>query len=113
VPWESIAVTRKWTIFGQRAELQLGYPEITTLVVPSYVANKLANVAMDRWPESGPFDPVTWRDAARDYLRVWVIVTSFAGLFFSVSLASFCTSERRPVDRRSGLPLRFLVSSTA
>jgi hypothetical protein len=84
VPWESITIIRKRTILGQRAEFHLAYPEVIALIVPGYVANKLANVAMDRWPESGPFDPVTWRDAAGYYLRVWAVVTFFGGLFFSV-----------------------------
>ena len=84
VPWEDLYVNRKWTIFGQSVELQLGNPEVMTLVVPVYVANKLANVAKHRWPEGGTFPAVTLWAIARQFLTDWAIFTTFAGVFFGI-----------------------------
>jgi hypothetical protein len=83
VPWEDLFISRKWTIFGQSVELQFGS---MNLIVPGYVADKLANVAKHRWPEDGTFPDVTLWAIARDFLRSWVIITTIAGIFFSIFL---------------------------
>ena len=90
VPWEDLYVSRRWTILGQRVELQLGNPEAMTLVVPGYVANKLANVAKHRWPEGETFPAVTLWAIARQFLTNWTIFTSLGGIFFS-TLSCFAT----------------------
>ena len=81
VPWEDLFVSRKWTIFGQSVELQFGS---MNLIVPGYVADKLANLAKHRWPEDGTFPVVTLWAIARDFLRNWAIITTIAGIFFSI-----------------------------
>lgn len=81
VPWEDLFVSRKWSIFGQEAELKFGS---MNLVVPEYVANKLANVAKHRWPEDGTFPVVTLWAIARNFLRFWAIITTIGGILFSI-----------------------------
>jgi hypothetical protein len=80
VPWEDLFVSRKRSIFGQDVELQFGS---MNLIVPEYVANKLANVAKHRWPEDGTFPVVTLWAIARDFLRTWAIIATIGGIFFS------------------------------
>src|SRR5262245_47403136 len=49
VPWESIAIVRKTTLFGAVAKLQFGNPAIGALRIPSRTANRLARAANERW----------------------------------------------------------------
>jgi len=84
VSWEKLAVSRKWTVFGQRVELRLGNPDFMTLVVPTYVADKLANVAKHRWPEDGIFPAVTLWAIASQFLMEWAVITALAGGFFGI-----------------------------
>jgi hypothetical protein len=80
VPWEDLFVSRKWTIFGQDVELLFGN---MNLIVPGYVADKLANVAKHRWPEDGTFPVVTAWAIAGHAMRTWAIITMIGGIFFS------------------------------
>jgi hypothetical protein len=93
VPWEGLFVSRKWTVFGQSAELQFGN---MNLIVPGYVADKLADLAKRHWPEDGTFPVVTLWVIARHFLRSWAIITTIAGIFFSTIL-HLVSSDELPI----------------
>lgn len=95
-PWENLAVIRTWTIFGQRAQLYIGSP--VTIIVPNYVADALASIARDRWPESGPIRKVTWRDVALSLLWEWIVMSLSGAAFFCAffGLVTFVEGGRGP-----------------
>ncbi|MBR0993261.1 hypothetical protein JQ580_21315 [Bradyrhizobium japonicum] len=105
VSWENIAVTRTWDIFGQGAELDIGAP--VTLDVPSYVADALAGLAMNRWPESGPIRVVTWRDVALSLLWFWAVGSLLGAAF----LGAFLTLISWLDGRGASLLVPFLFPS--
>lgn len=82
VPWESIAIVRKTTLFGPVAKLQFGNPAIGTLRIPSHTANRLARAANERWPETGPFPQERLGARILRLVAQWAIVTLLAALFF-------------------------------
>jgi hypothetical protein len=82
VPWESIAVIRKKTLFWPVAELQFGKPVVGRLRIPAQAADKIARAAMGCWPELGPFSEEKPEDRFRSLLVWWAVTTSFAALFF-------------------------------
>jgi hypothetical protein len=82
VPWENITVARKATLFGPAAKLQFGNPVVGTLQIPSHIADRLANAAMERWPESGPIAIPARGDIARRLLRECAIYYAFFATFF-------------------------------
>lgn len=54
VPWESIAITRKKSLFRPAVKLQFGNPVVGTLSISDDAADKIARAAMGRWPEVRP-----------------------------------------------------------
>lgn len=52
VPWQSISITRKDRVLWRTATLDLGSGRLR---LPSEVADRLARVAGNHWPEPGPF----------------------------------------------------------
>jgi hypothetical protein len=82
VPWESIAVIRKKTLFWPVAELQFGKPVIGRLRIPAPAADRIARAAMGYWPEQRPFSEEKPEDRFRSLLAWWAVMTSFATLFF-------------------------------
>jgi hypothetical protein len=85
VPWDSIAVVRKKTLFGPAAELQFGKPVIGRLRVSTEAADRIARAAVGHWPEPGPLSEPKPADRVRSLLAWWAVVTSFAALFFIVA----------------------------
>lgn len=65
VPWESIVVIRKTTLFSTVAVLQFGNPVVGTLRISVRVADRLAGAAMGRWPEAGPVSDKNRSDILR------------------------------------------------
>jgi len=82
VPWESIAVVRKKTLFGPVAELQFGKPMIGKLRIPTQAADGIARAAAGYWPEAGPLSEQKPEDRVRNLLTSWAVMTSLAALFF-------------------------------
>jgi hypothetical protein len=82
VPWESIAVVRKKTLFSPVAELQFGKPVIGRLRIPTQAADRMARAAVGHWPEPGPLSEQKPEDRVRSLLTWWAVMTSFAALFF-------------------------------
>jgi hypothetical protein len=82
VPWQSIVVVRKSSLFGPVAELQFGDPAVGGLRIAGDVADRLAGAAMAHWPEGASIPPVKRSDIVRRYLRHWAIATLFGALFF-------------------------------
>ena len=98
VPWDSIAITRKTTLFWPLAELRFGDPAVGTLSISGHVADRLARAALGRWPEAGPFHEETRSDVFRRLLAEWAVMTCFAALFFTlVPLAVVPPGARPPI----------------
>ena len=96
VPWESIAVVRKTSLFLPVAELQFGFPVVGTLRISAHDADRIARAAMEQWPEAGPFPEETRGDALRRLLVQWTMATSFAALFFIIVPLVVAPSGARP-----------------
>jgi hypothetical protein len=82
VPWESIAVVRKKTLFGPVTELQFGKPVIGRLRIQTQAADRIAGAAAGCWPEPGPLPEQKPEDRIRSLLAGWAVMTSLAALFF-------------------------------
>jgi hypothetical protein len=82
VPWESITVVRSTILIWPVAKLQFGDPEIGTLRLSAYPADKLARAAGRCWPEAGPFPEEKPASTFRRLLAQWAMTTAFAALFF-------------------------------
>jgi len=96
VPWESIAVVRKTTLFWPIAKLQFGNPAVGTLSVSVHVADRIARAAVGRWPEAGPFPEEKRGDTFRRLLVQWAAMTSFAALFFTLVPLAVAPAGARP-----------------
>ena len=96
VPWESIKVTRKKTLFWPVAKLQFGDPVVGTLNISGRVANRLARAAMGRWSEEGPFPEAKRSDIVRRLLAEWAVCTCFAALFFILAPLALAPAAGRP-----------------
>jgi hypothetical protein len=96
VPWDSIAVTRKTTLFWPLAELRFGDPVIGTLSISGHVADRLARAALGRWPEAGPFHEETRSDVFGRLLVEWAIMTCFVALFFTLVPLAVAPPKARP-----------------
>jgi hypothetical protein len=96
VPWESMVIIRKTTLFWPVAELLFGNPVVGRLSVSVHVADRMARAAMGRWPESGPFPEETRGDVFRRLLTQWGVATSFAALFFTLVPLAIAPSGARP-----------------
>jgi hypothetical protein len=98
VPWEDIRVTRRSVLFWPVAKLQFGSPAIGSLTISAHLANRLARVAMGRWPETGPFPEEGHRNTFRRLLTEWAVNTCAAALFFTlVPLTVAPTGDRPPI----------------
>ena len=82
VPWYDVRVTRKKSLFGDKAELQFGHPTAGKLTISANVADRLARSSVGRWPEPGPFPEETAGQAATSVAKLWAIRTGLAALFF-------------------------------
>jgi hypothetical protein len=96
VPWESMAIIRKTTLFWPVVELLFGNPVVGKLSVSVHVADRMARAAMGRWPEAGPFPVETRGDVFRRLLIQWGVATSFAALFFTLVPLAVAPSGARP-----------------
>ena len=84
VPWKEISVERRRRFFQKRARLGFGAPEVGSLEVLGYMADRLARAAGVSWPEPGSF-PL--ESAAQSLVAVageWAAVTAFAAVFFTL-----------------------------
>jgi hypothetical protein len=96
VPWENVAITRKTILFEKAAKLQFGNPAIGRLSISAALANKMARVAGDRWPETGPL-PEEKRSALVGRLLIqWALITGFAGLFFTLAPMLSAPNDAHP-----------------
>ncbi len=59
VPWGDISVSRRKALVWHLARLQFGTPQIGVLTLRASIADRLAQAAGDRWPESVPPQPET------------------------------------------------------
>jgi hypothetical protein len=85
VPWESLAITRKTILLEKVAKLQFGHPAIGTLSISSSLANKMARIAGNNWPETGPLSEEKRSALAGRLLLQWALITWFASLFFTLA----------------------------
>jgi hypothetical protein len=85
IPWDEITVSRRASGLWPTAKLQFGSPAQGSLRLSGYLANRLARTAAQRWPEVGPFpEPTSW-DIFLRVLVEWILITSFAALFYTVA----------------------------
>jgi hypothetical protein len=96
VPWEHIAVARKTILFWPVAKLQFGSPVIGSLSIPAHIADRLADAALGRWPETGPFPQESRSATLRRLLSQWAVVTGIAALFFALVPVAVAPRESRP-----------------
>ncbi len=85
VPWNEITVTRGDRISWNVAKLSLGQPPIGKLTIFADVADRIARVAGNDWPEPGSFPEETSGEALSRIGKQWVAMTGLAATFFIVA----------------------------
>jgi hypothetical protein len=95
VPRQDLNVTRKF-LFSTSRETSIWQSRNRIADIPAYVANQLARTAMRRWPETGPFPVETHRDTLRRLLIEWGLISSTAGLFFTLVPLLVAPAQYRP-----------------
>jgi hypothetical protein len=83
VPWDEISVTRKkgWLV-GEQVTLAFG--STGRLTVLASVADRLASVAHQRWPEAAPPPPPAKKAILLRISWLWLLQTAFAASFFTL-----------------------------
>jgi hypothetical protein len=96
VPWDAISMTRKTSWSRPVADLQFGIPATGSLTIAAPVANRLANAALGRWPESGSLPEETRASIGRRLLMQWALVTSAVAVLVIVSTRLNAPAGTRP-----------------
>jgi hypothetical protein len=84
VPWKSIAITRETSLFSPVVKLHFGNPVLGALSIPTGVADRLADAAPGRWPETGPGPEEGRNDVFRGLLTRWAVFSCSGALFFII-----------------------------
>ena len=84
VPWTDISVDRRRRYLQKRARLGFGAPEVGSLEVQGYIADRLARVADRSWPELGPFPVESPAQSLAAIAGEWAAMTAFAAAFFTL-----------------------------
>lgn len=84
VPWSDISVDRRRRFLQKRARLGFGAPEVGSLEVQGYIADRLARAAGRSWPEPGPFPVETPGQTLGAVAGEWAAMTAIAAAFFTL-----------------------------
>jgi hypothetical protein len=104
IPWDQLTVVRSRRFFWKVAELRFGHPQGGRLRVSAWIANRLAYTAQSRWPEPGVFPRETLGQILFRIGGQWLIITAFAGTFFTLASRSANTSDSVPLWATIGFP---------
>jgi len=84
VPWHEISVARKDRFLWKVAKLSFGNPPAGSLTLMADLADHLARVAGQSWPEAGSLPEETRTQASSRIFKQWVAMTGIAAMFFIV-----------------------------
>jgi hypothetical protein len=84
VPWNEISVARKDRLLWKVAKISFGNPPQGSLTLMADLADHLACVAGQSWPEAGPFPEEARTQASSRIFKQWVAMTGIAATFFIV-----------------------------
>lgn len=82
VPWNEISVIRKDRRFWKSAKITFGNPPVGSLTLMADLADRLARVAGNAWPEPGSFPEETDTQASSRLFKQWVGMTGLTAAFF-------------------------------
>lgn len=82
VPWSEISVARKDRLFWKVTKISFGNPPEGSLTLMADLADRLARVAGNSWPEPGPFPQETDTQTSSRIFKQWVAMTGIAATFF-------------------------------
>ncbi|WP_304219532.1 hypothetical protein [Phenylobacterium aquaticum] len=108
VPWSAIRIERRKSLFWKRAKFWFG-GETDYLTIPGHIADRLAQAVPNDWPEARLPLPESRRDALKAMTLEWLLITMFAGLFFTLvpRLASGGAAPEIPIVITFGFPAVF------
>lgn len=106
VPWSDLHVSRSRFWGWRRAELRFGQPEIGSLKISAYIADRLAFHAEGLWPEPGPIRAETALQIVVRVVIDWLIISTILSFFvFVAGYLTRASTDRIPVEIVFVLPV--------